>query len=206
MSTASEKFASADLTVGQLNAIVKKLGGHEAALQFLRDELQVCQSDIRTAKKILRKLDIECQPIRALDGQRYLANAKKTFPSFVDSNFKHWKLDQSSHATPETMPIGYEMVNNGTFWQIFSEICQHTNRGWNSLCWTQDQIEEFCLVNRETLRADGFGTFFLFKENENFFVADVDVDSGGLNVDVNRLEDGREWGGENRRRVFVPQL
>lgn len=32
-------FASANLTAGQLNAIVKKLGGHEAALKFLRGEL-----------------------------------------------------------------------------------------------------------------------------------------------------------------------
>jgi hypothetical protein len=31
------EFAMADLTGGQLNAIVKKLGGHEGALRFLRD-------------------------------------------------------------------------------------------------------------------------------------------------------------------------
>lgn len=34
-------FAAADLTMGQMNAIVKKLGGHEGALKFLRDELVV---------------------------------------------------------------------------------------------------------------------------------------------------------------------
>lgn len=37
----STEFASAGLTAGQLNAIVKKLGGHEMALRFLRDELSV---------------------------------------------------------------------------------------------------------------------------------------------------------------------
>lgn len=36
-----KQFASADLTAGQLNAIVKKLGGHEGALKFLRGELSV---------------------------------------------------------------------------------------------------------------------------------------------------------------------
>jgi len=35
------EFASAGLTAGQLNAIVKKLGGHDSALRFLRDELSV---------------------------------------------------------------------------------------------------------------------------------------------------------------------
>lgn len=38
-----ERFASASLTAGQLNAIVKKLGGHEAALRFLRDEIAVSE-------------------------------------------------------------------------------------------------------------------------------------------------------------------
>ena len=36
-------FASANLTAGQLNAIVKKLGGHDMALRFLRDELSVSE-------------------------------------------------------------------------------------------------------------------------------------------------------------------
>ena len=42
MNTTSE-FSSADLTAGQLNAIVKKIGGHDAALKFLRGELTVSE-------------------------------------------------------------------------------------------------------------------------------------------------------------------
>ena len=37
------EFASAGLTAGQLNAIVKKFGGHDSALRFLRDELSVSE-------------------------------------------------------------------------------------------------------------------------------------------------------------------
>ena len=37
----STEFASAGLTADQLNAIVKKLGGHDMALRFLRDEILV---------------------------------------------------------------------------------------------------------------------------------------------------------------------
>jgi hypothetical protein len=37
----SQEFASAGLTAGQLNAIVKMLGGEEGALRFLRGELVV---------------------------------------------------------------------------------------------------------------------------------------------------------------------
>lgn len=42
MSTSTE-FASASLTAGQLNAIVKKLGGYDMALRFLRDELTISE-------------------------------------------------------------------------------------------------------------------------------------------------------------------
>jgi len=40
----NNEFASANLTVGQINAIVKKLGGHDMALRFLRDELVISES------------------------------------------------------------------------------------------------------------------------------------------------------------------
>ena len=48
MNNAFASFASADLTAGQLNAIVKKLGGYEAALKLLRGELVVKLADIPT--------------------------------------------------------------------------------------------------------------------------------------------------------------
>ncbi len=38
------EFASADLTFGQLNAIVKKLGGHDGAIKFLQGKLTVVES------------------------------------------------------------------------------------------------------------------------------------------------------------------
>ncbi len=41
----SKLFESQDLTAGQLNAIVKKLGGHDAAMKFLRGELVVSEPD-----------------------------------------------------------------------------------------------------------------------------------------------------------------
>lgn len=39
----SSEFASSGLTAGQLNAIVKKLGGHDAAIRFLRGEIVVSE-------------------------------------------------------------------------------------------------------------------------------------------------------------------
>ena len=48
------EFASAGLTAGQLNAIVKKLGGHYMALRFLRDELVVSFRSWREKDGIIR--------------------------------------------------------------------------------------------------------------------------------------------------------
>ena len=45
-------FASANLTVSELNAIVKKLGGEEDALRFLRDELVVGPPNFPVWKRI----------------------------------------------------------------------------------------------------------------------------------------------------------
>ncbi|MCX6716321.1 MAG: hypothetical protein NTV72_00105 [Candidatus Taylorbacteria bacterium] len=39
----STEFASADLTAGQLNAIVKKLGGHDGAIKLLQGKLSVSE-------------------------------------------------------------------------------------------------------------------------------------------------------------------
>ncbi len=39
----STEFASVDLTAGQLNAIVKKLGGHDGAIKFLQGKLAVSE-------------------------------------------------------------------------------------------------------------------------------------------------------------------
>lgn len=45
MNKSNTEFASSNLTVGQLNAVVKKLGGHEGALQFLRGETLVVKRE-----------------------------------------------------------------------------------------------------------------------------------------------------------------
>lgn len=41
----STEFASADLTIGQVNAVVKKLGGHEGTLRFLRGKIVVAEPE-----------------------------------------------------------------------------------------------------------------------------------------------------------------
>ena len=66
----------------------------------------------------------------------------------------------------------------------------------------------FCRAHRALLRADGYGTFFLFEgEDGGFFVAFVDFDDfGRLAVRVGPFSVDYVWGAEWRHRVVVPQL
>ncbi len=152
--------------------------------------------------RILRLLTIDKNlVIKATTGKRFLANAKSTFKSYVDSNFKNWKLDRTSHATPD-MPVNvYEIVADETFIQIFELLSNDLDK----LCFTQDQIEEFCLTHHDQLVDDGYSTFFLFKENKHFFVACVSIPSDGPDVFVYGLEDDFLLG-DGPHQLVVPKL
>ncbi len=140
--------------------------------------------------------------IEALDGKAYISNAKNTFKSGIGSNLKNWKLDQKGNATEETLLDIHEIVEDARFSQIFSSI----NPDLDKLVMTQSQIIRFCEKHPTLLRQEGYATFFLIKENDEYFVVRVYVYSDGLRVYVDRFEDDSVWLGVSRRRVVSPQL
>jgi hypothetical protein len=74
------------------------------------------------------------------------------------------------------------------------------------MCLTQPQIKRFVQDHRSWLRTGGCATLFLFKANNELFVADVDLDDGGrLGADVHRFSDGHVWSARFRDRLVVPQ-
>lgn len=151
---------------------------------------------------ILRLLSAGAITIAACDGTQTLAQAKKTFPAYLDSDFKNWGLDKRGKPTKETAVSVFEMVKDATFAQMFGSLKADLDK----MCLTQDQIKTFCEKHQNLLRADGYGTFFLFKGEDQFFVASVSVRSDGLRVDVFRFEDDHVWYAVLQRRVVVPQL
>ena len=204
---------TADKLAGLQIDFLQKYRKDKITLEEFEKFLNLSQTERRKAlglnkenvsgNSILRLLSTESNPvIKATDGKRFLAKAKNTFKSFVDADFKNWKLDQASHATVDTPTNVYEMITDATFAQIFGSLSNDLDK----LCLTQDQIEEFCLAHADQLRTDGYGTFFLFKENGHFFVAYVYVYSDGLRVRVHGLESDHVWYGDFRHRVVGPQL
>ncbi len=136
------------------------------------------------------------------DGTELISSAVNTFRGYIDSCFNSWNLNVPSVPTKKTKVQVYEMVKDGTFAQLFGSSGENLDR----LCLTQSQIKQFCSNHSDWLRSDGYGTFFLFKVNGQFFVAGVYRYSDGLYVRVDRLSYVDVWGADDGHRVVVPQL
>ena len=139
--------------------------------------------------------------VDACDGSETLANAKEVFKYWIDPDFENWGTNKPGKMTAETAVAVHEIVKDSTFSQIFSSLGTDLDK----LCLTQHQIKVFCKKHSKWLRADGYATFFLFKEDEQFFVASVGVDSDGLRVSVCRFEGDNVWYARCARRVVVLQ-
>lgn len=142
------------------------------------------------------------------DGKEVLANADDLF-DYIDSDFRNWRADEPGQPTGETPVEIYEMIGDATFTQMFGSLGadRRIPASMRKLCLTQAQIKGFVKKHRNWLRADGYGTFFPFVSYGQFFVARVDVSSGGgLRVCVLRLGHSGVWRAAGRHRVVVPQL
>ena len=161
---------------------------------------EVIVNPIPVQKKYLKLLETVSLP--ACNGSRHIAQAEDVFKYYIDSDFKNWNLDNVSATTPQTNVSVHEMIKDATFVQMFGCLGPDLDK----LCLSQHQIVEFCQMHPARLREEGYATFFLFKEGDQFYVADVHVYADGLRVRVDRLERGIVWFGECRRRLVVPQL
>ena len=140
--------------------------------------------------------------IKASDGKKTLYDAKDEFP-YRDDNFKNWKLNNKGQATPDTPVKIYEMETDATFNQMFNFL----NSDFDKLVLTQNQIRDFVKDHRSKLREDTYSTFFLFKENNKYFVADVHFGSSAkLRVYVHKLKYAFIWPADDRHCLVAPQL
>lgn len=138
--------------------------------------------------------------IEALNGKARIAKAGKVFKSYIDGDFRNWGLDKRGQATKEVKVDVHEIVADATFSRIFSSI----NPDLDKVTMTQHQIIRLCEKYPTWLRQEGYGTFFLMKENGQYFVVNVYVDPDGLNVYVRHFGSGFVWYGVYRHRVVSP--
>lgn len=125
-----------------------------------------------------------------------IAESKDLF-QYIDSDFDNYNLQSDSPETKETEFAVLELTEDKTFAQMFTKP--------EEMCLTQAQIIEYVKNNRDKI--NNWYSFFLFKENNKFFVAVVRFDDRDqLKVDVYRFSNDYVWYGEDHHRVVVPKL
>lgn len=139
--------------------------------------------------------------IDALDGTETLATAQEVFRAGIDGDFVRWGTNKPGIATREQAVDVHKLVKHGTFAQMFGSL----GVDLNMLCMSQAQIKKFCREHAALLSKTD-ATLFLFKSDEQFFVAHVLVDSGGLYVRVGRFACDGGWGPAGSHRMVVPRL
>jgi hypothetical protein len=172
-----------------------------ALARFLQDQIMTiamgqvgCLKLISAGKKVV---------IKATSGKRTIAAAGKTFPGWIDPDYKNYGCNVTAEARPETPTDVYEMIEDGDFRKIFGSFGENLDR----LCLTQDQIIEFVESHIKWLRTEGYATLFLFKVGTDCFVARVYFfDDGQLRARVRRFSYDDVWRAKYRHRIVVPQL
>ncbi len=140
--------------------------------------------------------------IESSDGKALISRAKNIFKSGIDSDFTIWELNETGVPTPETLLAVYEMANNATFIQMFTELSPDLDK----LVMTQSQIIRFCEKHPTWFRQGGYATFFLTKIKGEYFVVNVRVRADGWRVVVGRLGHDGVWLASDLLRVIAPQL
>ncbi len=192
---------------GQLLEIKRQLrqpNGYPFDITKLRAHLQLAINGNMSTKAgenvYLRPISPELT-ILPTNGTRTIAHASKLFTGYIDGGFKN--LDVPSLPSPTRSVMVYEQVKDGSFQDTFGSL----GRPLDELCLTQDQIIAFVEREASWLHPQGYGTFFLFKEGDKFFVAFVDRhDAGRLKVYVSRLSDDCVWYAVCRYRFVFSQL
>ena len=157
----------------------------------------------KQSKKVLYpKLlsETETLMLDTLDGEETLVTAREVFPSSLDDDFENSSTNKAGIATKETVVDIYKQVLDGTFAQMLASLGTDLDK----LCLTQAQIKNFCKKYANWLCTDGYATFFLFKVEDQFFIARVRMYIGGLRSRVFRFE--FVCPAKNFDRMVVPRL
>ena len=133
--------------------------------------------------------EVQCPSMK---GKKLIENSDLF--SWIDRDFAEYGANKPGGKTEAQTLEVLEIDKDGTFDDYFNK---------NQVL-SQEQIIWFVRKHKDKLRDNG--TFFLFKSGDDFFVADVRVDSFGLFVRVGRFENSSVWHADDRHRVVVPQL
>ncbi|HNX10823.1 MAG TPA: hypothetical protein PKI61_01660 [bacterium] len=120
--------------------------------------------------------NLNIMTIDAVDGRAIINDSPRTFKSFLhEKEFRRLGLNKPSVPTEQIDVIGRDLIRNATSIEIFNSFVD-----LDKACVTQAQIVKFCQMHSWRLDQDGRANLFLTKEQDEYFVIDVSVDSDGL--------------------------
>jgi len=101
------EFASKNFTIGQLNSVVKKLGGEEATRRFLQGKLKVVEAEEikNTPLESLNTVVVSATKKKFAVKKKFIvdiSNKAKVKISYLGSNFREWFLDKVEEPIEET--------------------------------------------------------------------------------------------------------
>ena len=152
--------------------------------------------------RYLKLISDESLIIDAVDGNETIADAIGLF-TYISPYFKDWGTDEPEQPTTETPVILYELCKDADFSQMFSDLSTDMCK----LSLTQNQIKNFVKKYRRQYLWVNRCTFFLFKSQDKFFVAYVDVYAGDeLYARMQRFGHSHVWNAACHHRLVIPQL
>jgi|AntRauTorckE6833_2_1112554.scaffolds.fasta_scaffold00060_28 hypothetical protein len=158
---------------------------------------------INEESAVLKRLfQNETIKIKGTDGKKNIGQSPEVFKSSLDPDFKGWQLNKVQDQTKEKEVEVYEVVSSANFKTMFSQFCENSSKP-KEACLTQHQIVEFCQNHKDYLQRN-WATFFLFKENNEYFVARVFVRANGLHVDSISFDLLHNWLADRRPRLVIP--
>jgi len=139
--------------------------------------------------------------LEANDSKSKIYGNNKIF-NYISIDFEKPEFNKNSCATSETFVDIYEIIEDAKLAEIFTSL----NCDLDKLVMTQSQIVRFCEKHPTWLHQNGYATFFLIRENDEYFVVRVRMNAVGLGVDVGRLGYVHVCYAEYRHRVVLPQI
>jgi hypothetical protein len=134
------------------------------------------------------------------DGIKTIAKSSDTFTTIGPSFFSSPLYKQAE--TNETLIEIFEVVKEST---LLSEIFKEIKGSFESFCFTENQIDDFCKFNKDFLnKNEGSANFFLYKIFDDFFICQVVVTANGLSIHRYKLGDDMILKGKYRHRVMIP--
>ncbi len=119
----------------------------------------------------------------ANDGSENIPESPHLFNSYLDPDFMKLKLNIKSDPQKETAVNVYQLSKSGSFLPMLASF----GTNLDSLCLTQHQIVDYCLLSPIVLTPVGKNailTLFLFKRINDYFIAAVEKIRSGLQINV----------------------